>query len=290
MWPEVWQSYALVEGVRLHWAELGESEGSAPLVLLHGINDSYLTWRHVAPALAQGRRVLMPDLPGHGLSERPEASYTLRWHAHIIAEWLARLGLEQVDIVGHSFGGGVAQMLLLERPRRVRRLVLAASGGLGRELGVALRLASLPHAVELLGQPFMVMGTWLALRGSGYSKSDIGDACAINATPGSARVFARTVRDIADWRGQRRSFYDHARELGALPPILVLWGERDTMIPIAHGKKFAESVEGVVFVPFSKCGHYLHHDQPALFVQRVTEFITAPTVVPAHLRGAAGPI
>jgi pimeloyl-ACP methyl ester carboxylesterase len=283
-WSEARSAFAIVEGVRLHWAELGPADGS-PLVLLHGLNDSHKTWRHVAPALARRRRVLMPDLAGHGLSSRPDASYALAWHAHIIATWFARLGLEQVDVVGHSYGGGVAQMLLLECPARLRRLVLVASGGLGRELGFPLRLATLPYVVEILGQPFMALGTRLALRGSGYSKEDIAQVVAMIAAPGSARAFARAVRDIADLGGQRRTFHQRAHELSTLPPIAVFWGDRDTMIPVAHGRAFAGSGEGIVFEVFPDCGHYLHHDRPDLFARALIEFLDAPTVRAARFPG-----
>jgi pimeloyl-ACP methyl ester carboxylesterase len=95
-------AYANVDGTRIHWAEMGEANDSVPIVLLHGINDSHLTWRRIAPLLASHRRVLMPDFPGCGLSERPDASYTLQWHAHIIASWMALLHIGQADIVGHS--------------------------------------------------------------------------------------------------------------------------------------------------------------------------------------------
>jgi pimeloyl-ACP methyl ester carboxylesterase len=283
-WSEARSSFVPVDGVRLHWAELG-SAGAVPLVLLHGLNDSYQTWQHVAPALARSRRMLLPDLAGHGFSSRPDASYALAWHAHVIATWLAQLGLEQVDVVGHSYGGGVAQMLLLECPARVRRLVLVASGGLGRELGLSLRLATLPHVVELLGQPFMAIGTRLALRGSGYSKAEVAQVVAMIAAPGSARAFARTVRDIADWRGQRRTFHQRMHELSGLPPIAVFWGDRDRMIPIAHGRAFAESGEGIVFNVFPGCGHYLHHDRPDLLVQALIEFLDAPAAKAARLLG-----
>jgi pimeloyl-ACP methyl ester carboxylesterase len=281
-WSEARSSFAPVEDVRLHWVELGPAK-AIPLVLLHGLNDSHQTWQRVAPALARGRRVLLPDLAGHGFSSRPDASYALAWHAHVIATWLAQLGLEQADVVGHSYGGGVAQMLLLECPARVRRLVLVASGGLGRELGLSLRLATLPRVVEFLGQPFMAIGTRLALRGSGYSKQEIAQVVAMIAAPGSARAFARTVRDIADWRGQRRTFYQRMHELPTLPPIAVFWGDRDSMIPITHGRAFAESGEGIVFNVFPGCGHYLHHDRPDLLVQALTTFLDAPAVKPARL-------
>ncbi|HEU4533117.1 MAG TPA: alpha/beta fold hydrolase, partial [Polyangiaceae bacterium] len=132
-----------VEGVPLHWLEFGERGGETPVVLLHGLNDSHATWRRIAPALARDRLVLALDLPGHGFSGRPDASYELAWYARIVGRWFESSGLERVDVVGHSFGGGVAQMLLLDHRPRLRRLVLAAPGGLGKDIAFALRLASL---------------------------------------------------------------------------------------------------------------------------------------------------
>jgi pimeloyl-ACP methyl ester carboxylesterase len=228
----------------------------------------------------------MPDLPGYGLSERPNASYELGLHAQIIARWLDSIGLEKVDVVGHSFGGGVAQVMLLECPSKIRRLVLVASGGLGREVSLALRLASMPGVVEFLGQRFMGFGTRVALeriRG-GFSKDEVTELCAINGRGGSARAFARTVRDVIDWRGQRRTFFQRAAELGALPPIAVCWGDRDAIIPIAHAKAFADFVEGVVLTKFPGCGHYLHNEQPEKFVQTVREFLDDVTIPSARLR------
>jgi pimeloyl-ACP methyl ester carboxylesterase len=64
----------------------------------------------------------------------------------------------------------------------------------------------------------------------------------------------------------------------------VFWGDRDTMIPIAHGRAFAESAEGVIFKPLPDCSHYLHHDRPDLFVVTLREFLDTPTVPPARPR------
>jgi len=287
---ETRHSFVSVEGTRLHWAELGEASHRVPVVLLHGLNDSYLTWKRAGPALAIDRRVLMPDLPGYGLSERPDASYELRWHAHVVAKWLEALGLETVDIVGHSFGGGVAQVMLLECPEKIRRLVLVASGGLGRQVTPVLRLASLPRVVELFGQRFMAFGTRVALRGHGasFSRQDVTDLSAMNGTPGSARAFARTVRDVIDWRGQRRTFFQGAHELAELPPIAVCWGDRDTIIPAGHGRAFAEFVEGVALRQFEGCGHYLHNEQPSAFARTVHDFLDDAAIPRARIRRIGG--
>jgi pimeloyl-ACP methyl ester carboxylesterase len=277
---EVRDNEVEVGGVRLYWAEMGQPSAAPPVVLLHGLNNSCLSWSQVAAALATDRRVLMPDLPGHGRSARPNVGYELDWYARIIARWLEAVGLENADIVGHSFGGGVAQMLLLECPERIRRLVLVAAGGLGKSVGWWLRLASLPHVVEHLGQPFMALGTRLALRDArhGVTVEDIAALSKLNSQAGSARAFARSVRDVIDWRGQRRHFLHRVGEVKKLPPLLVLWGSRDPLIPIEHGRAFADLMTGATFKEFAGCGHYLHNEQPEAFARTVREFLDDPSL------------
>lgn len=281
MVDELRHSYADIDGVRVHWAELGAPSSRPPLVLLHGLTDSHLTWRPVAPELSQSRLVLMPDLPGCGLSGRPDASYELDWQTRIVARWLALRDLTRVDVIGHSYGGGVAQMLLLACPGRIRRLVLAASGGLGRDVGFWLRLATFPRAVELWGQPFMAFGTRRAL---GPTHDDVDALSAMNAEDGTARAFARMVRDVIDWRGQTRYFLDHAAEIESFPPIAVLWGESDRLIPSSHGKAFVELMEGAVFRTFPGCGHYMHQERPRDFAVAALAFLDDPDAEPARLR------
>jgi pimeloyl-ACP methyl ester carboxylesterase len=275
-----------VEGVQIHWAEAGNDSNTSPVVLLHGLNNSHLSWSRVASLLAMDRRVLVADLLGHGASERPNVGYELAWHARVIARWIEAVGLENADIVGHSFGGGVAQMLLLECPERIRRLVLVASGGLGKNVALWLRLASLPHIVEHLGQPFMAIGTRLALRGArqGVTRSDVEALIRFNSQAGSARAFARSVRDVIDWRGQRRNFLHRADEVQRLPPVLILWGDRDALIPMEHGKTFAALLEGAVFEIFEDAGHYLHNEQPERFVRTVRTFLDDPHVPAPRLK------
>ena len=282
--PEQPHCFARVDGCRLHWVDCkGIEPNGPPLVLLHGLSDSYSSWMHLIPRLAQDRRVLVPDLPGHGLSARPDASYELKWYAHMMARWLELRGLESVDVVGHSFGGGVALMMLPECRRRIRRLILVSSGGLGREISFLLRLASIPYLVERFGQPFMGPATRLGLMatGSAFSQKDGAERSAMNARGGSARAFARTVRDIIDWRGQRRSFLERPPDL-ALPPIAVFWGDRDAVIPISHARTLAQSMDGVRLTVFDGCGHYPHHQQPEAFVRAVGSFLGDPSVRPAR--------
>ncbi|HEY8078612.1 MAG TPA: alpha/beta fold hydrolase [Labilithrix sp.] len=269
-------TWTVVDGVAMHWVEHGRGR---PLVLLHGLGDSHTAWKSVAPALAAGRRVLMPDLPGHGRSSRPNASYELAWHSRIVSRWATAIGLEEIDVVAHSFGGGVAQMMLLEPAPRIRRLVLVAPGGLGPEVNVPLRLASLPFVVETIGQPFMKLGTKLAL---GFRDDDVRELARMNASRGTARAFARTIRGVIDLRGQHRSFYQRGHEIPSLPPIRVLWGEDDPIIPPQHGDRFARTVEGVTVRRFPGCGHYVHRENPHRFVREVRDFLDSHHEPPAR--------
>ncbi|HEX4447840.1 MAG TPA: alpha/beta hydrolase, partial [Polyangiaceae bacterium] len=248
-------SVARVEQVDLHWAEVGSGR---PLVLVHGLCDSHRTWYLVAPALARTRRVLMLDLAGHGESARPDASYTLDWHANLLAGWLDALGLDEIDLVGHSYGGGIAQWMLLQHRHRIRRLVLEAAGGLGREVGPALRWASFPFFVERFGQPFMSFGTTRALNAAGaaFSDEEIATLAAFNALPGTARAFSRSVRDVINGWGQHRHFLDRAHEVPDLPPMAIFWGEDDPLIPIAHGVATVAELENVRLTRFPGVGHF----------------------------------
>lgn len=268
-------SFVRVSGTELHWIAIGEGP---PLVLLHGLGDSHRTWSVVAPALARSRRVLMLDLPGHGRSARPDASYTLAWYANVIGAWLEALQLDEVDLVGHSFGGGIAEWMLLEHAPRIRSLALVGAGGFGREVAFALRLAALPHLVERLGQPFMAPGTLIALSVATriYPADEIVRLARMNATPGTARAFARSVRDVIDWRGQRRRFFERADEIQSLPPLGLFWGEQDPVIPISHAIEAAALLEGAVLARFSACGHFPHREQPERFVEALEAFLDRP--------------
>jgi pimeloyl-ACP methyl ester carboxylesterase len=277
---------ANVDGCTLHWVELGDRSDKPPLVLLHGLNDCYLTWKDLGRNLARDRRVFVPDLPGHGLSGRPDASYDLRWYARVLTRWLEGLGLHTVDVVGHSFGGGVAQVMLLECPARIRRLVLVSSGGLGREIALALRFASIPGVIERFGQPLMSLGTRLAHKVTGdlLSREDLSELCAMSAQSGSARAFGRTVREIIDWRGQTHTFFEHASQIVRLPSIAVFWGEKDAIIPASHAQALAACLEGIDVTLFKGCGHYPHHQQPEAFVNALRDFLDDRIVPEARPR------
>ncbi len=263
-----------VRGHLLHWAEMGTGPA---IVLLHGICDSHRTWLKAAPLLARNHRVIMLDLAGHGLSDRPNASYALEWHARLVGTWLDALGLAEVDVVGHSYGGGVALwMALLNIKTRIRKLALVAAGGLGKDVSFGLRLAALPLIVEHLGQPFMARATRIAMRviaNKIFDRNEVTHLAAMNAAAGSARAIARTLRDVIGLRGQQRHIRDRQEDLAALPPVGLFWGDRDPVIPMSHGTQAQEIFGGAQLTRFSACGHFPHREQPREFAAALERFI-----------------
>ena len=275
----------VIDGVSLHWSVRGSGSN---VVVVHGLSDSERSWWPVMAQLAERHRVFGLDLPGCGLSGRPDASYTLDWQARLVAAWLDQVGIDQCDLIGHSYGGGLAMWLLLYRGERIRRLALVASGGLGRAVAPELRLAALPFVVERLGQACMgpVMELLLALNGRSLTAEDRARLLGFSTSPGSARAFARTVRDVINWRGQTRHFLDRARDARALPAIAVFWGDHDRIIPIAHAEAFCSSLSGCTLHRFSGAGHFLHWERPKELASALLDYLQQPHVPRATIAAA----
>jgi pimeloyl-ACP methyl ester carboxylesterase len=275
-----------VRGMHIHWAEMGQGP---PVVLLHGVCDSYRTWLKVARPLSRARRVVMPDMPGHGLSDRPDAPYTVEWYAEVLGEWIDALRLRSFDLVGHSFGGGVAQMLLLSHGKGVRRLALVAPGGLGKEVALGLRLWSMTDVLDRVAQPLMSPSTRIGMAAllPEAEPEEIAFLSWMNAMPGTARALSRTMRAAIDWRGQKQHFFDRAHELPELPPIALYWGDRDTIVPVDHGTDMVARLENVGLTRFESCGHFPHQEHPEAFVQALDGFLALPDAARAMLRDVA---
>lgn len=112
-----------VSGHRIAYLEQGEGP---PVLLLHGIPTSSLLWRNVIPGLAQNRRVIAPDLLNYGKSDKPrDANVSIEAQSRLILGIMDALGIHRADVVAHDIGGGIAQLLAVNHPERINRLVLA---------------------------------------------------------------------------------------------------------------------------------------------------------------------
>jgi len=242
-----------------------------PVVLVHGMVNSSRHWEEVAVRLAGDYMVIAPDLIGHGDSATPRGDYSLGAHAAVIRDLLAAIGVERSTVVGHSLGGGVAMQFFWQFPQHTERLALVSSGGLGQEVSPLLRTAALPGASALLwliAHPRLVSALWelgdrLRRRGSGTGVYVQAVARALRPLEraGAREAFLHTLRAVIDVRGQRVSALDRLYLLDGFPTLIV-WGERDHTIPLAHGRAAHAAVPGSRFETLPGAAHFPHLEDP----------------------------
>jgi len=255
--------------------------GGDAILLLHGIAATSATWRDVMSRLASRFLVVAPDLLGHGESDKPEGDYSLGAHASFVRDLLRALGIERATVVGHSFGGGVVMQLSYQHPHLCKRVVLVSSGGLGREVNAWLRLLSAPGAefvLPLVAPSFVLAGggavlRWLRdqgirsprIREGWQAYSALGDA-------GSRRAFVRELRSVVEPSGQVVSAKDRLHISVGLPTMIV-WGDRDAIIPVQHGRAAHALIAGSRLEIFEHAGHFVHAEYPERFAALLQDFI-----------------
>lgn len=263
--------------------------GSGPVVvLIHGMAGSSVTWEPILAELTRHYTVIAPDLPGHGESDKPRGDYSLGAHASSIRDLLLALGHERATIVGQSFGGGVAMQLAYQHPERCERLVLVSSGGLGQEVALLLRALTLPGAEHLM--PIACNGR---VRDAGTAVTGLLDRIGLRPVPAVAEMwrsyaslsdastreaFQHTLRSVVDMHGQRVSATDRLY-LAADVPTLIVWGDRDPIIPLDHGVKAHEMIPGSRLEVFEGAGHFPHCEQPERFVEVLVDFVDSSSPV-----------
>ncbi|WP_245555522.1 alpha/beta fold hydrolase [Gordonia soli] len=268
--------------------------GSGPAILLvHGIGDNSSTWNDVIPLLAQHYTVIAPDLLGHGRSDKPRADYSVAAFANGMRDLLVVLGHTKVTVVGHSLGGGVAMQFCYQFPRFVERLVLVATGGVTREVNPALRIVSMPvanEALRLLRVPGVLPGLRQITRALDAIPSapalpdaisprrfikdhdDLLRVLADLADPTASAAFLRTLRAVVDWRGQAVTMMDRCYLTERLP-VLVVWGDEDSVIPYAHAQIAHAAIGHSELETFSGSGHFPFRDDPERFARVIIDFL-----------------
>jgi pimeloyl-ACP methyl ester carboxylesterase len=288
-----------LDHVSIHGHDMAyRMEGSGPaLLLLHGIASSSRTWRDVIPRLTDRFTVVAPDLMGHGQSEKPVGDYSLGAFATGIRDLLEVLDIDRASIVGQSFGGGVAMQLAYQHPERCERLVLVDSGGLGREVNWMLRFMTLPGSEYVMPGIFPgFVRDWgdsllRAINNRGIRLGRIAEMWSAYASLAEAenrQAFARTIKAVIDPGGQTISAMDRLY-LASSMPTLIVWGERDDIIPVDHAYSAHEAVPGSRLVIIEGVGHFPQIEAPEQFVDALVDFIdsTKPATLGAEDRKRA---
>lgn len=254
--------FADIRGVRTRYFVGGEGP---PLVVVHGLGGAAVNFTKLAPLLAHRRRVLIPDLPGHGLSEPFEATEGLTSYAEHIAAVAAHEDMLPAPVLGYSMGGVVALRLAVRRPADVSALALVAPAGIVS----TTRRAEIWLAVTGALRPAQVMtrfrGTfarrprlrWLpfGMWGAAYPPALEPDAV-LGFLEGPSQH-----TDVGSAAGAL--LHDDPRpDLDRVScPVLLVWGARDRLVPLADGFEYARRLRAPIRV-LPAAGHLVVGEIP----------------------------
>lgn len=267
--------FTRVDGVRIHYQEAGD-EDAPTIILIHGFISSNLIWSNTLRPLANaGFRVIAPDLPGYGYSDKPAAaSYTIEEQARAVKRLMDRLGIGHATIVGASYGGAIAATLALDNPERVEKLILVgAVTNDEAKKKLLLRISRFPIVGDIV-TPLFLGSRWVLRKrmqnmyrrmGKPINERMVAARHHLLETANTHRAMIRTARNWNAGRVQREASLIRQ-------PTLLVWGDQDDHIPLHHAASLRDSMPNARLIVFRNCGHLPPAEYPEKFVELVADF------------------
>lgn len=265
-----------VAGTEINYVDIGSGD-EHPIVFIHGLGGQWQNWLENIPRFAQERRVIVPDLPGFGLSPMPPEKITIEYYGRVIADLCEQLELGPCVVVGNSMGGYIASELAIVHPELVERLMLVSAAGVS-QMDVAKRPIMAATKVIGLGTAMSVaqmravarrprMRHWallLVARYPGRLEADLAFEGLMKGTgkPG----FVDAMRACLEY-----DLRDRLPGIGC--PTLVVWGEKDMTIPVADADKFTDLIPGSRKLIMADTGHVSMAERPVTFNGHLEEFL-----------------
>ncbi|WP_414551685.1 alpha/beta fold hydrolase [Anabaena sp. CCY 0017] len=268
--------YIKIGDINTRYWKLGDK--GKTIILLHCAGGSVEFWLYNIHILAQHHRVYAVDMVGSGLSDKPSASYSLTYQAEFIKNFMDTLNIERATLAGNSMGGAAAIQFTLMFPQQVEKLILIGSFGLGKEIILRLRLATLPFALHFFRPNPQMIGSILTV--------DVYDSTLIPQEwnkirypimmiPHRDKALAQLARTNLNLFGVRRAIFSAiVKQLATITaPALIIWGKQDRILPVSHAYVAAEALLNNRLHIFDSCGHYPHLECPQEFNATVLEFL-----------------
>ena len=254
----------LSTGIRLHYAESG-ADSAEPIILLHGLSDSWFSFSRVIATLAERHRVYALDQRGHGDSDRPRSGYQVQDLAADVVAFMDAKRIVRATIVGHSMGSFVAQYVALAAPKRVSRLVLVGSATAPRQFA---GLKDFTAVVDSLTDP--VPAAFLREFQVSTVYQGVSSEFIDRAVKESAKLPARAWRELmAGLLAAERPI-----ALGSSGiPTLVMWGDKDTYALRAEQDALVALIRSASLKAYPNTGHAPHWERPATFSKDLLKFV-----------------
>lgn len=259
----------LNDGLRLHYLDNGSGDA---VLFIHGSGpgaSGHSNFKQNYPDFAAaGHRVLVPDLPGYGASDKPETDYTLDFFVDALFGLLDALDIPRCTLVGNSLGGAIAIKMALDQPQRIARLVLMAPGGLMEKEQYYLQM----EGIQKMGAAFAngelndADGMRRLLSLQLFDASQISDET-VNERVAVVLEQPRCVLT----RMQVPNLAGRVAELAC--PILGFWGMNDKFCPASGAQTLMDACRNIRFVLLSECGHWVMVEHRAVFNREVLAFL-----------------
>jgi pimeloyl-ACP methyl ester carboxylesterase len=269
-----------IDGIPFNYVDVGNDRGDQePAVLVHGLGGQWQNWLENIPRLAETRRVVAMDLPGFGRTPEPPdgVEVTITQYGRWVNQLCDELGLEQIELVGNSMGGYIAAEVAIQFPERVSRLVLVSAAGIS--------------SAEVLEAPILTIGRMATALASNAAARYRNLAARPVTRHMSLALVARHPRllkpDLAYegfFKGAGKPGFDDAlracldydfrdRLSDVKVPTLIVWGERDSIIPTRDADEFERLIDDSRKVVMKDCGHIPMAERPQAFNDVLVEFL-----------------
>jgi len=262
-----------VDGMRIHYKDTGPQD--APVLLfLHGFGSSLQTWDVWAGSLEQKYRVIRLDLPGFGLTgPSPSNDYSELNDVNTLTQFVDKLGVSDLSVIGHSMGGKIAWTFAAAHPDRVKALVLMAPDGFPQPEAIGTKPYAMP---AIMGLMKFCLPRYFVRKSIEPAFADTNALDDKMVSRYHDMLRAPGVRAAILERGNQTIYTDPVPRLKKIKaPTLLLWGEEDKMIPSSNATSYAGVLaqSKTVFIP--KLGHLLHEEQANIGLAQLAEFLDA---------------
>jgi 2-hydroxymuconate-semialdehyde hydrolase len=266
------KAFVEIPAGRLAYVEAGQGE---PILLIHGIPTSSFLWRNVIPHLARDFKVFAVDLLGFGDSDKPEhADLSIVGQVEHLRVFMDKVGWEKGSIAGHDIGGGIAQLMAVEHPELVTKLVLLDTIAYDSWPEPSIERLKDPGWDERMKELDLSKGFRKSLERGIFHKDRVDD-----------ELVSEYVRPFGDLQG-RRAYLRCARALRtedllgrmkeveeADVPTLIIWGEADDYQLVKYGERLRERMRKANLVVVKEAGHFIQEDQPDEVARLIRDFV-----------------
>lgn len=270
----VFQMYVeLNNGFKIRYDEYGKGK-QKHILFIHGLGSSLLVWRDIPQALSEHFHLLAVDLIGFGQSDKPQVDYTIEYFTKFIKDFITKIGIKDKDkitLIGHSLGGYITLNYAIQHKTQIDRLVLIDSSGMlngptsllkqyldaAMEEDVDLRFKKLTSVFEnLLAEPYRLLPVYVNIFISVIDK------------PGAKQAFQSAFENSTSTCIKK----DELKKIKEIP-CLIIWGEKDRLIPVDHINNFESILENSESVVILDAGHSPFVEKTAIVYQRLLSFL-----------------